>query len=40
VQFSAWTDEGSLRHPSFIGLREDVSPADVHRESPSALSDG
>jgi bifunctional non-homologous end joining protein LigD len=40
VQFSAWTDEGSLRHPSFIGLREDVSPADVHRELPTALSDG
>jgi len=32
VQFSAWTADGLLRHPSFIGLREDVSPADVHRE--------
>ena len=40
VQFTAWTDEGSLRHPSFIGLREDISPADVHRELPTALSDG
>jgi len=39
VQFSAWTDEGALRHPSFIGLREDVSPADVHRELPTAPSD-
>jgi bifunctional non-homologous end joining protein LigD len=35
VQFSAWTDEGSLRHPSFVGLREDISPADVHRELPA-----
>jgi bifunctional non-homologous end joining protein LigD len=32
VQFSEWTEEGLLRHPSFLGLREDVSAADVHRE--------
>jgi bifunctional non-homologous end joining protein LigD len=40
VQFSSWTDDGSLRHPSFIGLREDKSPADVHRELPAAVRDG
>ena len=39
VQFSSWTEEGSLRHPSFLGLREDTSPADVHRELPTKLID-
>jgi bifunctional non-homologous end joining protein LigD len=34
VQFSEWTEEGSLRHPSFVALREDVSAPDVHRELP------
>jgi bifunctional non-homologous end joining protein LigD len=32
VQFTEWTDEGILRHPSFVGLREDKNPADVVRE--------
>ena len=32
VQFTEWTDEGILRHPSFQGLREDKNPADVVRE--------
>jgi bifunctional non-homologous end joining protein LigD len=31
VEFTAWTDEGILRHPSFQGLREDKSPRDVTR---------
>ena len=32
VQFTEWTDDGILRHPSFQGLREDKNPADVVRE--------
>ena len=32
VEFSAWTEDGVLRHPSFKGLREDKSPRDVVRE--------
>ncbi len=34
IQFTEWTEDGSLRHPAFLGLRDDVSPADVHRETP------
>ena len=33
VQFTEWTDDGILRHPSFQGLREDKSPTDIVRES-------
>jgi bifunctional non-homologous end joining protein LigD len=32
VQFTDWTDEGILRHPSFQGLREDKDPREVVRE--------
>jgi bifunctional non-homologous end joining protein LigD len=32
VAFGEWTDEGSLRHPSFQGLRLDKKPIDVVRE--------
>jgi len=38
VQFSEWTSDGKLRHPSFQGLREDKSPADIVREKPQAVS--
>jgi bifunctional non-homologous end joining protein LigD len=34
VEFTEWTGDSSLRHPSFIGLRVDVPPHDVHREVP------
>ncbi len=34
VEFTAWTDEGILRHPSFKGLREDKSPTEIVREKP------
>jgi len=33
VEFSAWTEDGILRHPSFKGLREDKDPRDVVREN-------
>jgi DNA ligase D-like protein (predicted ligase) len=32
VAFTEWTSAGQLRHPRFIGLRRDKSPADVVRE--------
>ncbi len=32
VEFTEWTDEGRLRHPSFQGLREDKPATDVHRD--------
>ncbi len=32
VEFTAWTRDGRLRHPSYKGLRDDVAPADVARE--------
>jgi bifunctional non-homologous end joining protein LigD len=34
VEFTEWTDEGSLRHPSFKGLREDKPPTSVRKEVP------
>lgn len=36
VEFTDWTDEGILRHPSFMGLREDKRPREVklEREAP------
>ncbi len=34
VSFTEWTRDGTLRHPSFQGLREDKRPRDVHREMP------
>jgi DNA polymerase LigD, ligase domain len=34
VAFTEWTDDGSVRHPSFQGLREDKKAQDVVREEP------
>jgi bifunctional non-homologous end joining protein LigD len=34
IAFSEFTDEGILRHPSFVGLREDKPAKDVVREVP------
>ena len=36
VQFTEWTPDGALRHPSFKGLREDKAAADVVREESQA----
>jgi bifunctional non-homologous end joining protein LigD len=33
IGFTEWTRDGLLRHPRFIGLREDKKAADVARES-------
>jgi bifunctional non-homologous end joining protein LigD len=32
VKFTEWTEEGLLRHPVYLGMREDVAPGDVRRE--------
>ena len=32
VKFSAWTREGNLRAPVFLGMRDDVDPRSVRRE--------
>ena len=34
IAFSDWTRDGLLRHPSFMGLREDKPAAEVTRERP------
>lgn len=34
IEFSEWTRDGRVRHPSFLGLREDKAPREVVRESP------
>jgi bifunctional non-homologous end joining protein LigD len=39
VAFMEWTSDGSIRHPSFQGLREDKNPEDVIREQPTADAD-
>jgi bifunctional non-homologous end joining protein LigD len=33
VKFAEWTNDGHLRAPSFLGLRDDKPPREVHRET-------
>ncbi len=35
IGFTEWTRAGKLRHPRFLGLREDKSPREVVREDPA-----
>ena len=35
VGFSEWTRDGKLRHPRYMGLRDDKDPRDVVREEPA-----
>ena len=37
VQFTGWTQDGRLRHPSFLGLREDRKAVGIVREVPQRL---
>ena len=37
VEFSEWTRDGLVRHPSFQGLREDKPALEVTREIPKAM---
>jgi bifunctional non-homologous end joining protein LigD len=32
VEFAEWTSDGSLRHPTYLGLRDDKDPTTVVRE--------
>jgi bifunctional non-homologous end joining protein LigD len=32
VGFAEWTPDGKLRHPRYLGLRDDKSPAEIVRE--------
>lgn len=38
VSFTEWTKDGMLRHPVFIGIREDKDPRDVRIENPRMRS--
>lgn len=40
VSFTEWTDDGTLRHPSFLGLRADKAATAVVREDVAASSLG
>ena len=40
VSFSEWTRDGRLRHPVYLGLREDKPAAEVVREDPPRRRDG
>jgi bifunctional non-homologous end joining protein LigD len=35
VAFSEWTRDGRLRHPRYLGLRDDKPAGEVVREVPS-----
>src|SRR5205823_501405 len=34
VRFTEWTEDGGIRHPTFLGLRDDKRPEDCVREVP------
>jgi len=34
VEFTEWTSDGKIRHPSFQGLREDKQPLEARKERP------
>ena len=38
LKFTEWTDDGLLRHPIYLGLRDDVRPETVRREKISRPS--
>jgi len=38
VAFTEWTSDHRLRHPSFLGLRDDKGPEEVVREKPAKRS--
>jgi bifunctional non-homologous end joining protein LigD len=36
LSFAGWTDDGHMRHPVFVGLRDDKPASDVRREIPES----
>jgi bifunctional non-homologous end joining protein LigD len=38
VEFTEWTEDGRIRHPSFQALREDKNAADVRQEQPMPMT--
>ena len=40
LKFTEWTDEGLLRHPIYLGMRDDIEPASVRRERKLTLHAG
>jgi bifunctional non-homologous end joining protein LigD len=40
VKFTEWTADGKLRHPTYLGVRDDVAPADVKKEPDAVASRG
>jgi bifunctional non-homologous end joining protein LigD len=38
IAFTEWTEEGRLRHPRFLGLREDKAPEEVKPERPARVA--
>ncbi len=40
VKFTEWTNDGRLRHPVYLGLRDDKKPKDIRREETSRLNAG
>jgi bifunctional non-homologous end joining protein LigD len=37
VKFSEWTSAGEMRHPAFLGLREDKKAEDVVLEQEASI---
>ncbi len=38
VSFQEWTDDGIMRHPVFLGIRDDKKPSSVRRERPEPVA--
>jgi bifunctional non-homologous end joining protein LigD len=35
IAYTEWTKDGRLRHPAFLGLRDDKAPQEVRKEETS-----
>ena len=40
LKFTEWTDDGILRHPIYLGMRDDVKPETVRRERKTPVRKG
>jgi bifunctional non-homologous end joining protein LigD len=39
VRYTDWTRDRGIRHPTYLGLRDDIRPEDCRREDPAAEDD-